>query len=96
MIRLATMTCKCRVREVLTYSDRVGHYIGRRLREMREERSLTQKQAAFEIGVHQPHVSKIEIADHDINIVTLLRFLEAYGGDIRTFFADAPIRQESH
>lgn len=55
--------------------------IGRRVEELRDERGLTQADAAEGAGLSQGHWSKIERGELDIRLSTLLRVQHALGLD---------------
>ena len=60
--------------------------LGRRLRQLREERGLTQEEAAEKMGVHTNHVSRIELGDVNVTLATLVAASEAYGVRMHAFF----------
>ena len=64
-----------------------------RLRELREQAGLTQKQLAERIGVGQRQVSKIERGDLDnARIRTVRRYLEAVGGGLSLEYVESDER----
>lgn len=60
--------------------------LGRRLRQLREERGLTQEQAAESMGVHSHTVSRQELGEANLTIASLVAASEAYRVEIRAFF----------
>lgn len=64
-----------------------------RLKELRLQSGLTQKQLAERIGVSQRQVSKIECGDlENTQIGTLRGYLRAIGGDLSLEFVSGPAR----
>jgi DNA-binding XRE family transcriptional regulator len=57
--------------------------LARRLRELREERHLTQAEFARHVGSSQSRVAKMEAADPTVSVDLLVRSLLAIGADRR-------------
>jgi transcriptional regulator with XRE-family HTH domain len=55
----------------------VGDYLGRNLRNAREERGLTQEEVARRSGVHATEVSRIEAGKRDPRVSTVERLAAA-------------------
>jgi DNA-binding XRE family transcriptional regulator len=60
--------------------------LGKRLRELRVERALSQAQAAEAIGVHPVSVARIEAGTANVTIATLTAISVAYGVPMRALF----------
>jgi len=60
--------------------------LGARLRALREERVLTQEQAAEQIGLHSNHLQRLERGAANVTLATLLAVSLAYGVSIRSLF----------
>ena len=63
------------------------HKIVDALISIREKSRLSQKAIAWEIGLTQPDVSKIERRERRIDILEALRWVRATGADPTEFFA---------
>jgi len=63
------------------------HRIVDALISIREKSRLSQKAIAWEIGLTQPDVSKIERRERRIDILEALRWVRATGADPTEFFA---------
>ncbi len=68
--------------------------LGTRLRLLRERKGLTQEQAAEEIGIHPKHLGRIEGADGNPTISTLIALALAYGVNLASLFE--PEAPEAH
>ncbi|MBM7117659.1 helix-turn-helix domain-containing protein [Archangium primigenium] len=62
--------------------------VGVRLRELRQERGLTQEQAAEAIGVHPKHVIKMEQGNANFTMATLVAAAVAYKVPLRDLFPE--------
>ena len=62
--------------------------VGIRLRELRQERGLTQEQAAEAIGVHPKHVIKMEQGNANFTMATLVAAAVAYKVPLRDLFLE--------
>jgi transcriptional regulator with XRE-family HTH domain len=62
--------------------------LGRRLRELREQRGLTQEQAAELMGVHPKSMPRIEGGTANPTVATLVAASEAYKVPLRELFPD--------
>ncbi len=60
--------------------------LGKRLRELRTARKMTQAEAAEAAGVHTVHVARIESGAANITISTLVAFAVAYNVPVHAFF----------
>mgnify|MGYP000990790553 CR=1 FL=1 len=63
------------------------------LKRAREERGLTQAEAARLVEMTQSTLSKCENGDRRIDIIELMRFAEAYEKDIEYFLPEDLIRK---
>lgn len=55
---------------------------GRRLRELRQERGLSQEELAFRAGLHRTYVSSAERGERNVALVNLERLARALDTDI--------------
>ncbi|WP_076606291.1 helix-turn-helix transcriptional regulator [Cystobacter fuscus] len=62
--------------------------VGKRLRELRLERGLTQEQAAEAIGVHPKHMIKMEQGGANFTMATLVAAALAYKVPLRELFPE--------
>lgn len=60
--------------------------LGLCLRRLRDERELTQEQAAEKIGMHPIHLGRIEGGRENVTLATLIAISEAYRVPIRALF----------
>nr|WP_275583646.1 helix-turn-helix transcriptional regulator [Archangium primigenium] len=58
------------------------------MRELRQERGLTQEQAAEAIGVHPKHVIKMEQGNANFTMATLVAAAVAYKVPLRDLFPE--------
>ena len=59
---------------------------GRRLRELRQARGLSQEELAFRAGLHRTYVSSAERGQRNVALVNLERLAKALGVHIRELF----------
>jgi transcriptional regulator with XRE-family HTH domain len=55
---------------------------GRRLREIRQERGLSQEELAFKAGLHRTYVSSAERGQRNVGLVNVERLAQALDIDI--------------
>ena len=60
---------------------------GRRLREIRQERGLSQEELAFRAGVHRTYVSSVERGKRNVGLVNIERLAQALDIDIGELFS---------
>ena len=65
--------------------------LGLRLRQLREERDLTQEQAAELTGLHAKHLSVIENAGVNVTFSSLVALAVAYKVSLSAFFEASPV-----
>lgn len=68
--------------------------LGRRLRVLREERGMTQEEAAELIGVHAKHLQRIERGTVNVTLATLVAVAVGYDVPLSALFgreSDAPL-----
>ncbi len=59
---------------------------GRRLREVRQARGLSQEELAFKAGLHRTYVSSAERGQRNVGLVNVERLAQALDIDIRDLF----------
>ena len=62
--------------------------IGRKIRQLRRQRKLTQVELAERIGVHQSDLSRMEQGEYKVGLDTLLRILQTFDLSIGDFFEE--------
>lgn len=70
--------------------ERERERLGRRLRELRTERELTQEQAAERVGLSEKHLRRIELGQANITLATLVAFSSGYRLPLSSLFEDRP------
>ena len=68
--------------------------VGRKIRQLRRQRKLTQVELAERIGIHQSDLSRMEQGEYKVGLDTLLKILQTFDLSIGDFF-DENIRSES-
>jgi transcriptional regulator with XRE-family HTH domain len=69
--------------------------LGRRLRQMRRARELSQEALAAAAGVHPKHLSEIERANKDPRATTVVRLADALGVTVAELYEDEPPADEA-
>ncbi len=62
--------------------------LGARLKALREERALTQEQAAEQIGLHSNHLQRLERGAANVTLATLVALSLAYRVSVRSLFEE--------
>jgi transcriptional regulator with XRE-family HTH domain len=62
--------------------------VGQRIRQHRQERSLTQTELARHIGVQQSDLSRMEKGEYRVSLDVLFRLLQAFEMSLGEFFGD--------
>lgn len=62
--------------------------VGRKIRQLRRQRKLTQVELAEKIGVHQSDLSRMEQGEYKVGLDTLLRILGTFDLTIGDFFEE--------
>ncbi len=62
--------------------------VGRKIRELRKERKLTQIELSSRIGVQQSDLSRMEQGEYRVSLDTLFKILGEFGMTIGEFFDD--------
>jgi len=68
--------------------------VGRKIRQLRRQRKLTQVELADRIGIHQSDLSRMEQGEYKVGLDTLLKILQTFDLSIGDFF-DENDRSES-
>jgi transcriptional regulator with XRE-family HTH domain len=67
--------------------------VGRKIRELRKERKLTQVELSARLGIQQSDLSRMEKGEYRVSLDTLFRILAEFKMSIGEFFED--VAQES-
>src|SRR4029079_13867518 len=62
---------------------------GRKIRQLRRQRKLTQVELAEKIGVHQSDLSRMEQGEYKVGLDTLLKILTTFDLSIGDFFDES-------
>src|SRR5204862_7164988 len=62
--------------------------IGRKIRQLRRQRKLTQVELAERIGIHQSDLSRMEQGEDKVGLDTLLKILATFDLSIGDFFEE--------
>ncbi|HET7711670.1 MAG TPA: helix-turn-helix transcriptional regulator [Thermoanaerobaculia bacterium] len=62
--------------------------VGRKIRQLRRQRKLTQVELAEKIGIHQSDLSRMEQGEYKVGLDTLLRILQTFDLNIGEFFEE--------
>jgi len=60
--------------------------VGRKIRQLRRQRKLTQVELAEKIGIHQSDLSRMEQGEYKVGLDTLLKILQCFDLSIGEFF----------
>lgn len=64
--------------------------VGRKIRQLRRQRKLTQVELAERIGIHQSDLSRMEQGEYKVGLDTLLKILQTFNLSIGDFFEERP------
>ena len=67
--------------------------LGKRIREIRREKGLTQENVYLESGISRSHIAMIEAGKRDITISALFKISRALGADLKEIFSCADIEK---
>lgn len=63
--------------------------VGRKIRQLRRQRKLTQVELAEKIGIHQSDLSRMEQGEYKVGLDTLLKILQTFDLTIGDFFEES-------
>ena len=63
--------------------------VGRKIRQLRRQRKLTQVELAERIGIHQSDLSRMEQGEYKVGLDTLLKILGTFNLGIGEFFEES-------
>jgi transcriptional regulator with XRE-family HTH domain len=64
------------------------HLVGRKIRELRKQRKLTQVELSARLGIQQSDLSRMEKGEYRVSLDTLFRILAEFKMGIGEFFED--------
>lgn len=64
--------------------------VGRKIRQLRRQRKLTQTELAEKIGIHQSDLSRMEQGEYKVGLDALLKILQSFNLGIGEFFEERP------
>ena len=67
--------------------------VGRKIRQLRRQRKLTQVELADRIGIHQSDLSRMEQGEYKVGLDTLLKILQTFDLSIGDFFDETQSSQ---
>jgi transcriptional regulator with XRE-family HTH domain len=76
------------VREVSEHAQRIRRRVAAQVRRLRAARGLTQEAAAERARLATRHLQKIEAAEVNVTLDTLVRVAEAFDVDVRALLDD--------
>ncbi len=63
--------------------------VGRKIRQLRRQKKLTQVELAERIGIHQSDLSRMEQGEYKVGLDTLLKILQTFDLSIGDFFDES-------
>src|SRR5437016_3648652 len=75
-----------KVNETLMTKPAQLELVGRKIRQLRRQRKLTQVELADRIGIHQSDLSRMEQGEYKVGLDTLLKILQTFDLSIGDFF----------
>ena len=63
--------------------------VGRKIRQLRRQRKLTQVDLAEKIGIHQSDLSRMEQGEYKVGLDTLFKLLQVFDLKIGEFFGES-------
>ncbi|HZC80833.1 MAG TPA: helix-turn-helix transcriptional regulator [Nitrospiraceae bacterium] len=64
--------------------------VGKRIRELRKDRDLTQAELAARIGIQQSDLCRMETGEYKVSLETLFKILKIFEMNVGEFFHEAP------
>ena len=65
---------------------KIQNKIGKKLKNLRLDRNLTQEEVSFSVNISRDHLSNIENGKYPVNIKTLYKLAEFFNTEIKDFF----------
>ncbi len=70
-------------------ANQQARLVGRKIRQLRKERKLTQTELAARIGIQQSDLSRMEKGEYRVSLDTLFRILAEFDVSLSEFFQEA-------
>lgn len=67
--------------------------VGKRIRQLRKDRDLTQAELASKVGVQQSDLCRMETGEYKVSLETLFKILKIFEMNFSEFFHEAPGEQ---
>lgn len=64
--------------------------VGKRIRQLRKDRELTQAELASKVGVQQSDLCRMETGEYKVSLETLFKILKIFEMNFSEFFHEAP------
>ena len=64
--------------------------VGKRIRQLRKDRELTQAELASRVGVQQSDLCRMETGEYKVSLETLFKVLKIFEMNVGEFFHEAP------
>lgn len=64
--------------------------VGRRIRQLRKDRNLTQAELASRVGIQQSDLCRMETGEYKVSLETLFKILKIFEMNVGEFFHEAP------
>jgi transcriptional regulator with XRE-family HTH domain len=70
--------------------------VGKRIRQLRKDRDLTQAELASRVGVQQSDLCRMETGEYKVSLETLFKILKIFEMNVGEFFHEPPAGQISN
>lgn len=67
--------------------------VGKRIRQLRKDRQLTQAELAGKVGIQQSDLCRMETGEYKVSLETLFRILKIFEMNVGEFFHEPPAGQ---
>ena len=74
-----------RTRQPQPYQDLLNN-IGKRIKQLREERGISQEELSFGANIHRTQVSRIETGQNNVSIKSIAKLVEYFNIEYPDFF----------
>lgn len=74
----------------LTFKRQQLPLVGKRIRQLRKDRNLTQAELASRVGVQQSDLCRMETGEYKVSLETLFKVLKIFEMNIGEFFHEPP------
>lgn len=81
--------------EILPLRRQQQPLVGKRIRQLRKDRLLTQAELAARVGVQQSDLCRMETGEYKVSLETLFKILKVFEMNVGEFFHEPPAGQVS-